>query len=76
VRTQVRVVVGFLPAGDHKEPRSSYTGVEELQRGIDEPDVLWCGEVIGSRECDQSRVLEGVEQRIRGPSEIAVAEDD
>jgi cytochrome c oxidase assembly protein subunit 15 len=36
--------------------RSGGDGVEELERGIDEPEVLGRGEVVGAREGDQTRV--------------------
>jgi len=36
--------------------RSRGDGVEELERGVDEPEVLRGGEVIGARKGDESRV--------------------
>jgi len=36
--------------------RSAGDGVEELERGVDEPEVLGRGEVVGAREGDETRV--------------------
>ena len=55
---------------------SNASGAEEVERGLDEAEVLRRPEMVGPGQAGEPGVGQGGDQPVRGTGEIAIAEHD